>query len=120
MEKIIKGRKYNTDTAAKLVEYSIGLGPKQVLFLKRTGEFFLFINDKKIAPLKDAEAREWIRGNVPEMYDNIFKENDTQRVEARFWLDKSSMNKLRVKAVDANITFSALMNQIVNEYLKGK
>ena len=54
------------------------------------------------------------------MYDNIFKENDTQRVEARFWLDKSSMNKLRVKAVDANITFSALMNQIVNEYLKGK
>lgn len=75
---------------------------------------------KKIVPLKDAEAREWIKGNAPEMYDNIFKENGTQRVEARFWLDKSSMNKLRIKAVDANITFSALMNQIVNEYLNGK
>lgn len=120
MEKIIKGRKYNTDTATKVVEYVIGLAPKQVLFLKRTGEFFLFIDDKKIVPLKDAEVREWVKGNVPEMYDELFKENDTQKVEARFWLDKSSMNKLRTKAVDANITFSALMSQIVREYLNDK
>lgn len=119
MMKLIKGRKYNTDTATKLIEYKIGLGPKQVLFLKRTGEFFLFIDDKKIVPLKNVEAREWVKGNAPEMYDNIFSEDDgDQKADVHFMIEKSLLSKAKVAAVDESITLSALIEKALNNYLR--
>ena len=119
MMKLIKGRKYNTDTATKLIEYKIGLGPKQVLFLKRTGEFFLFINDEKIVPLKDDEARQWVKGNAPEMYDEIFgKEDDDQKVDTHFMLEKSLLRKAKIAAVDENISLGTLIEKALREYLR--
>lgn len=119
MMKLIKGRKYNTDTATKLIEYKIGLGPKQVLFLKRTGEFFLFIDDKKIVPLKNTEARDWVKGNAPEMYDNIFSEdNENEKIDVHFMIEKSLLSKAKVVAVDESITLSALIEKTLNSYLR--
>lgn len=118
MMKLIKGRKYNTDTATKLIEYKIGLGLKQVLFLKRTGEFFLFIDDKKIVPLKNTEAREWVESNAPEMYDEIFKDDDNQKVDAHFMIEKSLLSKAKVAAVNESITLSALIEKALNSYLR--
>lgn len=119
MMKLIKGRKYNTGTATKLIEFKIGLGPKQILFLKRTGEFFLFIDDKKIIPLKNAEAKEWVKGNAPEMYDNIFSEDDgDQKADVHFMIEKSLLSKAKVAAVDKNITLSALIEKALNSYLR--
>ena len=119
MMKLIKGRKYNTDTATKLIEYKIGLGPKQVLFLKRTGEFFLFINDEKIVPLKDDEARQWVKGNVPEMYDEIFNEEDSdQKADTHFMIEKSLLRKAKIAAVDENISLGTLIEKALREYLK--
>lgn len=118
MMKLIKGRKYNTDTATKLIEYKIGLGPKQVLFLKRTGEFFLFINDEKIVPLNNDEAKEWVKGNVPEMYDEIFSEEDSdQKVDTHFMIEKSLLRKAKIAAVDENIALGALIEKALREYL---
>lgn len=114
----LKGRKYNTDTATKLIEYKIGLGPKQVLFLKRTGEFFLFINDEKIVPLKNAEAKEWVKGNAPEMYDEIFKEDSNQKVDTHFMLEKSLLRKAKIAAVDENISLGTLIEKALREYLR--
>lgn len=115
----LKGRKYNTDTATKLIEYKIGLGPKQVLFLKRTGEFFLFINDEKIVPLKDDEARQWVKGNAPEMYDEIFGEEDNdQKVDTHFMLEKSLFKKAKIAAVDENISLGTLIEKALREYLR--
>ncbi|UXI85246.1 hypothetical protein NYZ94_05340 [Ligilactobacillus salivarius] len=113
----LKGRKYNTDTATKLIEYKIGLGPKQVLFLKRTGEFFLFINDEKIVPLKDDEARQWVEGNAPEMYDEIFNKDDGQKVDTHFMLEKSLLRKAKIAAVDENISLGTLIEKALREYL---
>ena len=113
----LKGRKYNTDTATKLIEYKIGLGSKQVLFLKRTGEFFLFINDEKIVPLKNIEAKEWVKGNAPEMYDEIFKEDDDQKVDTHFMLEKSLLRKAKIAAVDENISLGTLIEKALREYL---
>lgn len=117
MMKLIKGRKYNTDTATKLIEYKIGLGSKQVLFLKRTGEFFLFINDEKIVPLKDDEARQWVKGNAPEMYDEIFKEDSSQKVDTHFMLEKSLFKKAKIAALDENISLGALIEEALSYYL---
>ena len=116
--KLIKGRKYNTDTATKLIEYKIGLGPKQVLFLKRTGEFFLFINDEKIVPLKDDEARQWVKGNASEMYDEIFKEGSNQKADTHFMLEKSLLRKAKIAAVDENISLGTLIEKALREYLR--
>lgn len=113
----LKGRKYNTDTATKLIEYKIGLGPKQVLFLKRTGEFFLFINDKKIIPLKNIEAREWVKVNAPEMYDEIFKEDSNQKVDTHFIIEKSLLSKAKIAAVEKNISLGALIERALSDYL---
>lgn len=115
--KLIKGRKYNTDTATKLIEYKIGLGPKQVLFLKRTGEFFLFINDEKIVPLKNTEARDWVKVNAPEMYDEIFKEDSSQKVDTHFMLEKSLFKKAKIAALDENISLGALIERALSDYL---
>lgn len=120
MMKLIKGRKYNTDTATKLIEYKIGLGPKQVLFLKRTGEFFLFINDEKIVPLKNIEAKEWAKSNAPEMYDEIFKEDDDQKVDTHFMLEKSLLRKAKIAAVDENISLGAFIEKALSDYLGAK
>lgn len=119
MMKLIKGRKYNTSTATKLIEYKMGLGAKQVLFLKRTGEFFLFIDDKKIVPLKNVEAREWVKGNAPEMYDKFFSEDDIdKKVDVHFMIEKSLLNKAKIAAVDESITLSALIEKALNSYLR--
>lgn len=117
MMKLIKGRKYNTDTAAKLIEYKMGLGPKQVLFIKRTGEFFLFINDEKIVPLKNIEAKEWVKGNAPEMYDEIFKEDSNQKADTHFMIEKSLLRKAKTAAVDENIALGTLIEKALREYL---
>lgn len=118
MMKLIKGRKYNTNTATKLIEYKIGLGPKQVLFLKRTGEFFLFINDEKIVPLKDDEARQWVKGNAPEMYDEIFNEEDSnQKADTHFMIEKSLLRKAKIAAVEKNISLGALIEEALSDYL---
>lgn len=117
MMKLIKGRKYNTDTATKLIEYKIGLGPKQVLFLKRTGEFFLFINNEKIVPLKNIEARDWVKVNAPEMYDEIFKEDSSQKVDTHFMLEKSLLKKAKIAALDENISLGALIERALSDYL---
>lgn len=121
MMKLIKGRKYNTDTATKLIEYKIGLGPKQVLFLKRTGEFFLFINDEKIVPLKDDEARQWVKGNAPEMYDEIFNKDDrNQKADTHFMIEKSLLRKAKIAAVDENISLGAFIEKALSDYLGAK
>lgn len=118
MMKLIKGRKYNTDTATKLIEYKMGLGTKQVLFLKRTGEFFLFINDEKIVPLNNDEAKEWVKGNVPEMYDEIFNQEDgNQKADTHFMLEKSLLKKAKIAAVDENISLGTLIEKALREYL---
>ena len=83
MKKIINGRKYNTETATKVAEWSNDYGPNdfryciEVLYRKRTGEYFVhgeggamscyakaaygggYFGGESIVPLTSDEAREW-------------------------------------------------------------
>lgn len=82
MKKIINGKLYNTETAKEVASWWNGLGVRdfrnceESLYLKKTGEYFLFgkgggassyaqrFGDmwgygEKIKPLTEEEAREW-------------------------------------------------------------
>lgn len=98
MKKIINGKKYDTATAKEIASYSNGLSPRdfnfwcEVLYLKRTGEFFLNgyggpaskysggcgnlrTSGEKIIPFSVAEARIWMeRYASVEEYESVFGE----------------------------------------------
>lgn len=90
MEKIIKGKRYNTDTAKKIYWWLDENLPQndlsfyqEGLFRKKTGEYFLYgygnarskyaqsiggnswSGSEKITPLTEAEAREWMERHAP-------------------------------------------------------
>lgn len=83
MRKIMNGKMYNTETATKIAEYERDCSPydftwfKEVLYRKRTGEFFKhghgnaaspyceysygsYGSGERIVPLKEAEAKQWL------------------------------------------------------------
>lgn len=99
MRKIINGKKYDTETAKAVGTYANGGGWRdfthyeETLYLKKTGEFFLYgeggpmthyavtierncwSGGEKITPLTEHEARKWAERNLPvEDYENIFGE----------------------------------------------
>ena len=99
MQKIINGKKYNTETAEQVGFYSNRYGRndfnwlEETLYKKRTGEFFLFgeggpashyctwidnhnrTSGEKIVPLTFEEARKWAEEHLEvEEYEEIFGE----------------------------------------------
>ncbi len=98
MEKIIKGRKYNTDTATSICTYDNGLPNgdfnyiSEELFVKRTGEYFLHcIGGAKtkyaksdgdmicagsiIIPISDEQAKKFVENySTSDVYEEYFGE----------------------------------------------
>lgn len=99
MQKIINGKKYNTDTAEMVGTYCNNYGRndfnwmEETLYKKRTGEFFLFgeggaaskyctwldghnrCGGEKIVPMTFDDAREWAEKHLEvEEYEAIFGE----------------------------------------------
>lgn len=96
MQKIISGKKYSTDTAKKVAEWESSFGisdfryAHEILFLKKTGEHFLygeggglspyaqpygtaFGYGEKIIPLSLEEAKAWAEKKCDaEEYSKIF------------------------------------------------
>lgn len=83
MQKIINSKKYNTETAKEVAYYDNGCGCgdfrhfTEVLYLKKTGEFFLYgsggamskycqsrgnswTGGSEIIPMTTREAKEWV------------------------------------------------------------
>lgn len=71
MKKQIHGKRYDTDTATKVVSVSF-----ETLYLKKTGEFFLLDGDN-LLPLSDEQAKQWALNNHIEeaIYNKYFGEN---------------------------------------------
>lgn len=98
MQKIINGKRYNTETAHFCGDREFGDTPEErayeALFQKRTGEFFLYgsgeskskyakevsLNNwaygEEIIPLTETQAKEWAETHLypvdPEEYQNLF------------------------------------------------
>ena len=77
MNKIINGRKYDTNTAKKICE-TTGFDNKNItLYQKKNGEFFFChwhtVNEYFIDPTTEEEAKDWVAYNMDaDFYESIF------------------------------------------------
>lgn len=97
MKRIINGRKYDTDTATELCEYSYAYLSDfsylhEVLYKKKTGEFFIYgeggpcspyhesdgrsqWGSKEIVPISEGKAIEFVeKHGTVELYEELFGE----------------------------------------------
>lgn len=79
MNKVIEGRRYDTDTAKFVGESDEVYARKTELYRKKNGEFFMlhwtrWNNEKdEIVPLSLEEAKEWVAKNLDaDMYADLF------------------------------------------------
>lgn len=140
MKKIINGKKYDTETARKVGEYTHGY-PRdfsyycEELYCKKTGEYFLYGEGGPSSPYSHAvSCNEWSGGSkiIPSTYDEARtwaeKHLDADEYEAEFGevsdddstvalsvsMSSSTADKLRRSAKKKGITISALVIQLVN------
>lgn len=115
MEKLIKGRKYNTDTA-KLIGV---VGEQQNLYIKRTGEFFLYFVDEKIVPLSFDKAQKLVKEKLDKnIYNQLFNRTGTEFISIE--IDSKVVQAARKEAVARNIRLNTLVEEAICEYLNLK
>ncbi len=138
MRTIINGKVYDTSTAVGLGHWSNNKSfrdpesKEETLFIKRTGEFFLWgeggpetnygerigkgwKGSAKVFPLTYEEAEEWAREHLSkEDYDLIFNmpEGDEKKTVS-YSLSVSAINKLKQKARVAGISVSELLEKLI-------
>lgn len=136
MVKIVKGRKYDSETAKEVGSYSNAGGWRdfshyeETLYKKRTGEFFLhgaggpmtryaervdqnsWSGGSDIIPLTYEDAREWAEKHLDaDVYETEFGvvDEDGSRAALNLSLPISLIDSLRREAVEKNVTLSALV-----------
>lgn len=141
MRQIIKGKKYDTDTATKLGERSysnptdFGYAHEE-LYIKRTGEYFLFgeggantkyrvwldnhtwTGGRRIIPMTEEEARKWVEQYLgADDYERIFGKvyEDGTLVIRTYSLPAYIADKLKREAVRRGIAASQLLVELIEE-----
>lgn len=141
MMKIIKGKKYDTNTAVKVAEWDNGLGKSdhhaifETLYKKRTGEFFLYgegggltgysekVGDlftwgEKIIPLTVDAAKAWVESHLDgEEYEKIFDcvdEMDGKKVIS-LSLSIANIEKLKAVSLEKGLSMSALIDKLIDD-----
>ncbi len=141
MMKIIKGKKYDTNTAIKVAEWDNGLGRSdhhaifEMLYKKRTGEFFLYGEGggltgyservgnlsgwgEKIIPLTIEAAKEWVESHLDgEEYEKIFDNIDEIDGRKVISLSLSVINieKLKTISSENGLSMSALIDRLIED-----
>lgn len=128
MLKIIKGRKYNTETARKVggkTESAAYGAVDKTLYCKRTGEYFLAAvysytldtgNPDYIKPLTQDEANEWAQERLDaDAYDAEFGEvaEDDANVAMTLNLPRAQYDKLKQIALDAHMPVSKYVAKLI-------
>ena len=113
MNKLVKAKRYNTDTATSICKTE-----QEELFLKRTGEYFLVDwGCEKITPLTQERAERWVETNCPEAFEQIFREN-SKRTRLTVYLSGQMADELKMAAVERRITLSELVERLVENFLR--
>ena len=138
MVKTISGARYDTSTAKKISGIVRGSGPDEIretLYRKKTGEYFLhgeggpntkyaaphegntWGNGALIRPLSLSEAKEWVKENIPDEFEEIFGSRDSgKKVSANIRLSKAAHEKLKNMAAESGKSMSA----IIESYILGR
>lgn len=130
MLKIIKGRKYNTETAHKVgctTEKAAYGDVDKTLYRKRTGEYFLAAvhsytyedgNPDYIKPLNAGEANEWAQEHLDAAtYEAEFGavlENE-ESVATTLNLPRSEYDKLKRLALNAGMPVSKYIAKVISK-----
>lgn len=114
MNKILSGKRYDTDTAIK-----IAASGNESLYIKRTGEFFIHAKSsseaERIRPITEAEARRFCLCNAEKsVYDRYFGEVPDRTVAMTVRLSAANAKKVRSYALERRITVAEAMNRIID------
>ena len=129
MQKIIRGRKYDTETARKVgckTEQAQYGDVDYVLYRKRTGEYFVHAEydpyddgcPDYIKPLTNDEANEWAQENLDvDVYEREFGEvsEDDGNVATTLNLPRKSYDKLKKLALDSSTPVSKYMTKLIDK-----
>lgn len=142
MKRIINGKRYDTDTAQFIKTYSSGLSISdfryydETLYLKKTGEFFLYATGngaseyagrygdlrgpgEKIVPLTLDEARAWVEKiEDPDLYEELFDVEEESNIAFSLLLPENLYKMLDDKAAEDGITKKDIVVKALEEYLK--
>lgn len=139
MKKIIKGKKYNTETAQKMGEYDNGYAVndfhycEETLYRKKTGEYFLHGEGaglsryastygdsmgwgEQILPLTEKEAEEWAEERLEvDDYEAIFGEvkEDYSDKSVSLTITARSHEILRRLQTRTGKTMGEIMNSLI-------
>ena len=138
MKMIINGKVYDTEKAKQVAYYSSAGSWRdfqhyeETLYLKKTGEYFLFgeggpmtryarsegqnswTGGKRIEPLTYAAAKEWAEEHLTASeYESIFGEveEDDSKVLTTFNLTRATVEKLRRESQERGMSLSALVEE---------
>lgn len=141
MIQVVKGVKYNTDTA-KIVAVNVQCKPndptyiREELYIRRTGEFFLYCeggvhtkyavnkgnnvtSGKKIKPLTEDEAKEFVKNfSDNETYEKFFGEisENGKKVAIPIRLSPAAAKKLRAMSVRCRTSMSDLIEHEIKKW----
>ena len=139
MKKIIRGRRYDTETAKEIGSGSNGSRRdfgfwEETLYRKNTGEFFLhgeggpasryressgqnsWSGGEKIIPLSPEEARQWAEDHLDaETYEETFgvPEETTEKKVVTFSLALDVIEILKRTAAEKGVSISECLEEIV-------
>jgi hypothetical protein len=123
MNKIIKGKRYDTATAQRICEIETSLGRSEEMFRKRTGEFFVVRwtrwdgEESRIKPVTYEYAQKWCEENLDgDEYEKIFglmEEETGEKQTVSMSLDKGIIEKLKRISVEKGISVSEYVSNLV-------
>lgn len=142
MKRIINGKRYDTDTAKYIAKYEsdYNMGDfhyyREDLYLKKTGEFFLWGNGgglspyadhygdmrgpgEKIVPLTLDEAKAWVEKiEDPDLYEELFEVEEEGNIAFSLLLPENLYQKLDEKSIEDGITKKDIVVSALENYLK--
>lgn len=139
MNKVIKGRRYDTEKAEKLGDAYYDQSDNlnwwgENLYRKRTGEFFLYCHGganskyanydgnnsysgEKIIPLTQEKAEEWAEENLSgEECEQIFGVVEDEKTRITIYVSPSLANKIKQLAIERKISMSEMVERMVERF----
>ena len=140
MNKVINGKRYDTDTATKKAMTCSNVSSRdfsyweESLYQKRTGEYFLFgqggpmsryavsegnntwSGGSKIIPLSESQARKWAEQHLDgDEYDEIFSlpDDEAGKKIISLSLPEGVIERIRSEAGKAGVTMSEYVTRLV-------
>lgn len=122
MNKIIRGRRYDTATAERIHEIKTGVGHSEELYKKRTGEFFLVRwtqwegQTDNIEPLSFESAMKWVAENMDaDDYEKHFGKVDKsgEKTQVCISLDKGIVERMKRFSAARGISSSELISELI-------